>query len=296
MTRILVLLFALAGLWPAGAFARTDSPAPLSLGSGYSVEQVVSGGPGIAVVQDGSGRVVWYRALPRAATRLDTPQPGVFRALVPASGDQPGLIVAERLVSGRVRSAIKGHRTGTVHGSEEVHFAGRRLVTVSPDSTHAGSVRYRLRTTFELKNGEYRRVSRIRQPDYPAGDFQPPSATVTTRHGDTILIRLEVAASPALRAEGLMWRTSLDPDSGMLFVWDVPTMESFWMQNTPIPLTVGFISSDFSLMETQDMVPFTTDLHTPAKPYQFALEVNQGFFAANGIRVGDRFTFHLTGG
>jgi uncharacterized membrane protein (UPF0127 family) len=90
-----------------------------------------------------------------------------------------------------------------------------------------------------------------------------------------------------------MYRKSLDPDSGMLFVWDGgPVHEAFWMENTYIPLTVAFMDAEGRILEMQDMEPLTTTYHMPQLPYQLALEVNKGFFASHGIRVGDRIELH----
>ena len=106
--------------------------------------------------------------------------------------------------------------------------------------------------------------------------------------------RLEVADTEQARDTGLMNRMSLDPDSGMIFVWNAPVLESFWMENTYIPLTVAFVAPDGTIEEMQDMKPLSTDLHTPSRPYQYAIEVNQGFFARYGIQAGDRVALQLT--
>jgi uncharacterized membrane protein (UPF0127 family) len=66
------------------------------------------------------------------------------------------------------------------------------------------------------------------------------------------------------------------------------------MENTLIPLTVAFLAPDGTIQEMQDMAPQTTDLHTPSQPYQYAIEVNQGYFARYGIRAGDRVKLTLT--
>lgn len=92
-----------------------------------------------------------------------------------------------------------------------------------------------------------------------------------------------------------MNRTHLDADAGMLFTFPAEDRAPFWMKNTLIPLSIAFVSSGGVILETQDMQPLSEDLHTPASPYKYALEVNQGYFASNGIAPGDKVEFQLGG-
>jgi len=106
--------------------------------------------------------------------------------------------------------------------------------------------------------------------------------------GATASLRVEVADEPAEWARGLMFRTELAEDDGMLFAFPTDVGYPFWMQNTPLPLSIAFIAADGRILEIQDMQPQTTDFHTPAQRYRSALEVNQGYFARNGVKPGDR--------
>lgn len=106
--------------------------------------------------------------------------------------------------------------------------------------------------------------------------------------GQVVPLRVEVADEPAEWSLGLMHRTELETDAGMLFVFATDVEHSFWMQNTHIPLSIAFIAADGRILGLRDMQPRTTDLHPPPGPYRYALEVNQGFFTRNGIAVGDR--------
>jgi uncharacterized membrane protein (UPF0127 family) len=108
-------------------------------------------------------------------------------------------------------------------------------------------------------------------------------------------LRVEIARTYAARMQGLMYRTSLPEDAGMLFVFEEDTTGGFWMKNTLIPLSIGFIGRDWRLQEVLDM-PVAPDpekgpfvVYTPVRPYRYALEVNQGYFKRKGIEPGARF-------
>lgn len=106
---------------------------------------------------------------------------------------------------------------------------------------------------------------------------------------------LEVADTPESRATGLSKRSSLPENAGMLFVFPSDGQAPFWMKDTWIPLSIAFISSDGRIVDIQDMQPMAEDLHRPAQPYRYALEVNQGFFEKNGVSTGDRVDLQLGG-
>jgi hypothetical protein len=101
-------------------------------------------------------------------------------------------------------------------------------------------------------------------------------------------VRVEVAADQAARARGLMFRTTLPADAGMLFVFPDDTEGPFWMKDTAVPLSIAFIAADGRIVSIKDMQPRSTDLTHPGARYRYALEVNQGFFDRVGVRVGDR--------
>ena len=101
-----------------------------------------------------------------------------------------------------------------------------------------------------------------------------------------IPVRVEVADTPALRGKGLMFRESLPPDEGMLFVFDAPEVLSFYMKNTSIPLSIAFIDSSLTIVRIADMAPFDESPHSSVVPAQYALEMNQGWFRSRGVRPG----------
>jgi len=101
-------------------------------------------------------------------------------------------------------------------------------------------------------------------------------------------INAEVAATPEQREIGLMFRTSMPAGDGMLFVFERPSKQCFWMKNTLIPLSVAFLGDDGSVVNIEDMKPRTLDSHCSTQPVRFVLEMNEGWFAKRGIRAGSR--------
>jgi len=101
-------------------------------------------------------------------------------------------------------------------------------------------------------------------------------------------INAEVASTPQQREIGLMFRSAMPASDGMLFVFEQPGQQCFWMRNTLIPLSVAFIGDDGSVVNIDDMKPQTLDSHCSAKPVRFVLEMNEGWFAKRGIKAGSR--------
>ncbi|TFH42838.1 MAG: DUF192 domain-containing protein [Chrysiogenales bacterium] len=90
-----------------------------------------------------------------------------------------------------------------------------------------------------------------------------------------------------------MYRTHMDRDRGMLFIFEREGILNFWMKNTHLPLSIAYIGSDGIINEMYDMKPFDVSITYPSrKPARYALEVNRGWFAANGIGRGARMIFN----
>ena len=100
-------------------------------------------------------------------------------------------------------------------------------------------------------------------------------------------IEVEVADEPHERQLGLMHRMKLDPNSGMIFVYEDAKQRSFWMKNTHIPLSIAYIDANCTVVHMSDMTPLSTVGVPSNLPAQFALEMNQGWFEVNGISIGD---------
>jgi hypothetical protein len=101
-------------------------------------------------------------------------------------------------------------------------------------------------------------------------------------------IRAEVAQTPDERATGLMFRREMAQQDGMLFVFEEPATQCFWMKNTLLPLSVAFVADDGTIVNLDDMKPQTLDSHCSAKPVRYVLEMNVGWFAKRGLKAGTK--------
>lgn len=104
------------------------------------------------------------------------------------------------------------------------------------------------------------------------------------------LIDAQVAQTPEQRQIGLMHRREMPVIEGMLFVFEQPATQCFWMKNTLLPLTAAFVADDGRVVNLADMKPQTTDSHCSTEPVRFVLEMNQGWFAKRGVKAGSRLS------
>ena len=100
------------------------------------------------------------------------------------------------------------------------------------------------------------------------------------------LIDAQVAQTPEQRQIGLMFRREMPAQEGMLFVFEEPGTQCFWMKNTLLPLTAAFVADDGRVVNLADMKPQTTDSHCSEEPVRYVLEMNQGWFAKRGLKAG----------
>lgn len=101
-------------------------------------------------------------------------------------------------------------------------------------------------------------------------------------------IHVEVASTSLERETGLMFRTEIGEDDGMIFIFPDVSRKAFWMHNTYIPLTVAFVDERGVLVNEEDMEPETDTPHWSQRPVRYALEMKQGWFARHGIAPGAR--------
>ena len=100
------------------------------------------------------------------------------------------------------------------------------------------------------------------------------------------LLDVQLAQTPQERQIGLMFRKDMPQHEGMLFVFEQPATQCFWMRNTLLPLTAAFVADDGTIVNLADMKPQTDDSHCSTKPVRFVLEMNQGWFAKRNIQSG----------
>lgn len=127
-----------------------------------------------------------------------------------------------------------------------------------------------------------------------------PVGTVQIQSGDTThTLRAEFATTPAQRERGLMYRTSMPEDAGMLFIYPAEQEGGFWMYNTLIPLSIAYADENGVISQITQMEPCESPYASmcptyPARvPFRYALEVNQGYYAARGIQAGDRILYEI---
>jgi uncharacterized membrane protein (UPF0127 family) len=113
--------------------------------------------------------------------------------------------------------------------------------------------------------------------------------TVTPIGGRPHVFRVEVAGTEAQQSRGLMFRTAMDPDEGMIFPYSPPQTVSFWMKNTVIPLDIIFIGPDHRVINiAANATPYSEASLPSAAPAIGVLELNGGRAAQLGIVPGSR--------
>ena len=121
----------------------------------------------------------------------------------------------------------------------------------------------------------------------PADLLASEAIPVITLSINQYKVAAEVVATPEQRANGLMNRFSLQPDHGMVFVFDRPQPLGFWMKNTYVPLSIAFIDASGKIVNIEDMKPLDESTLWSRGPSLYALEMRQGWFAAKGVGPGD---------
>jgi uncharacterized protein len=131
-------------------------------------------------------------------------------------------------------------------------------------------------------------------------DFDLGTVTITTDDA-TYTLTAEIAETPRQRQRGLMFRTAMPEESGMMFVFQTSQSGGFWMFNTILPLSIAYINSNGTIVTIRDMQPCAgrpqaecsqeAAAYVATAPYRYALEVNQGYFDARNITVGDSVSY-----
>ena len=110
--------------------------------------------------------------------------------------------------------------------------------------------------------------------------------------GRKVAFRVEVAVTPEEHARGLMYRSQLADDAGMIFVFEEPSIQRFWMKNTLIPLDMIFIGKDRKIVGVvENAAPETESERMVGAPSQYVLEIGGGLAARLGIHRGEAVDF-----
>lgn len=111
---------------------------------------------------------------------------------------------------------------------------------------------------------------------------------ITRADGTSVTVKAELAVKAAERNRGFMFRKNIPDGTGMLFVFENDQILSFWMKNTPHPLSIAYIDYKGQIRNIFDMTPFSEANITSTVSVRYALEVPQGWYEKNSINCGDR--------
>ncbi len=110
---------------------------------------------------------------------------------------------------------------------------------------------------------------------------------IIRQDGTEFIVKAEMAIKAEDRNHGFMERKNIPDGTGMLFVFERDQILSFWMHNTPHPLSIAYIDSKGKIRDIFDMNPYSTDSILSTVSVRYALEVPQGWYKKNGITSGD---------
>lgn len=126
------------------------------------------------------------------------------------------------------------------------------------------------------------------EPDEPLSEL-PIGTLWFVDAPEAPVLRIERAETNADRARGLMYRTAMDENAGMLFTWPEERPRSFWMKNTCLPLDMLFIDDEGFIVGILEQVPTLNDEPRRVRcPASRVLEVNAGFCRRHGVEPGQR--------
>ena len=111
---------------------------------------------------------------------------------------------------------------------------------------------------------------------------------IQTENGNSIYVNAEIARTDSERSQGYMNRTKIPDGTGMIFVFERDEILNFWMKNTPTPLSIAYIDSSGKIRNIFDMTPFSLEPVKSTVSVRYALEVPQGWFSKNKIKIGDK--------
>ena len=122
-----------------------------------------------------------------------------------------------------------------------------------------------------------------------AAQIKKEVLTITKADGEQVSLNIELALTPAQQAKGLMFRSEMPEDEGMLFVFDGESERSFWMKNTLIPLDMIFVKRNGVIHHIHsDAIPHDLTSVRSNGPVYAVLEINGGLSEKLGLKPGDK--------
>ena len=141
-----------------------------------------------------------------------------------------------------------------------------------------------------LTNARARFAAGAELQHFPTSDLTIITATGPHR------FKVELAETPEQMTQGLMFRTNLAPDAGMMFDYKQPIVATMWMRNTLIPLDMLFVDAQGRIVNIHERaVPQSLDVIAAAAPVRAVIELNGGTAARLEIRPGDRVIYPIFG-
>ncbi|MDR0586870.1 MAG: DUF192 domain-containing protein [Treponema sp.] len=122
----------------------------------------------------------------------------------------------------------------------------------------------------------------------PQAILETKIISIHTASGAVVSIEAELAKTAREKQTGLMFRKELKDGKGMLFIFENDEVQSFWMKNTLIPLSIAFIYYDGTILEIKDLYPNDLGSVHSSRSVRYALEAPRGWFARAGVASGDR--------
>lgn len=127
----------------------------------------------------------------------------------------------------------------------------------------------------------------------PAKTLKKSEITITKEDGSSINCLVELAEKAEDRNHGFMKRKNIPEGTGMLFIFEKEQILSFWMKNTPHPLSIAYIDNRGKIRNIYDMTPYSLSSIVSTVSCRYALEVPQGWFKKNGITCGDSISLNF---
>lgn len=119
-------------------------------------------------------------------------------------------------------------------------------------------------------------------------NLEKKTLSILKSDGSKVDLVAELAVKPEERNYGFMNRKKIPNGTGMFFVFEKDQVLSFWMKNTPHPLSIAYISSDGKIIDIFDMTPYSLASITSSRSVRYALEVPQGWYKKQNVNIGDK--------